>query len=613
MICSAQADNEGLYAMDKFGFAKGYAQTSYERLILNQSQIEFGGLWYLNSSYYIVCLTLDEAISSEGLPLKEWFDQYCRIIAYQVDLVKSPPKDAIRISARTPEQLSQLNGAPLNTSEFHLELRRQLPREFPIFKIDDHPALLSIISPTELDEESTQLIEIAISNLGISIELEFKVDPEGFPGFQTPDFYFTDQRLKGWPSKLITAQESGEQQWFDDRLSLFSTEQIDPSRYIPSTKRERAACFIDCSFGMPSNIRNYLTTYNTIYLSPPFSGLEGLLQGFSISERELVQLINSGRVIIILPAELHFYDRTMLAKLLDHDQSQFVLHRQLAAATIAEGRKRNPLLYPALDNEARRNLLGLLSSNKSDPGLSELQSVRRYLGSSWASLETDFSTQGARAGFHHGMGRLLAEIISEKSSTDINPVVLACSTSVEWSTALNANYCPVSSSGFNIEKIATLTASFITGVPHRPIIDTASNLGIVVEDLLVLDGDTPITDVVSAFSMEDVNRLNRLLKDHNFSAESVRDYVTNVNDKVHSLERIERGAKRRDLLTLTGALVPALVTGPAAVWIPVAVWFIQRMLNNESKVGNVVTDWLRAKNTFTTSDAVFVSRLRKKE
>jgi len=599
--------------MDEFGFAKGYAQISYERLILAQSKIEFGGLWHLDGSYYIVCVTLDQAVSSEGLPLKKWFDDYCRMVAYQVDLVKVPPQGASRIPARTAKQLSQLHGVPLNVSEFHRELRRQLPRFFAAFKIDDHPTFLRIISPIELDGESRQLLEIAIANLGISIRLEFQAKPEDFPGVQAPDFYFVDQRLKGWPSKLVAAQELSEQRWFDDRLSLFSTEQIDPSRYIPAVGGKQAACFIDCLLGMPSNIRNYLTTYNSIYLSPPFSSLDSLLESFSITSNELISLVNTGRVIIVLPADLHFYDREMLAMLLDHDQSQFVLNKQLAAATVADGRKRNPLLYPALDNEGRRYLLDLLGSASVGASFSGMQSVRRYLGSSWASLEADYSTQGARAGLQHGMGRLLAEIISGKNAKYMNPAILECSTSVEWGAALNANYCPVKSDRFDVETLVSLSASFITGVPHLPVIDTASNLGVVVEDLLVLDGSTPIKDVVSAFSFEDVYRLNCLLKDQGFSVEAVGAYVAVINDKVKALEKVERGAKRRDLLTLTAALVPALVAGPAAAWVPVAVWFIQRMLNNDSRVGDPVTDWLRAKNAFTTSDAVFVSRLRKKE
>jgi hypothetical protein len=599
--------------MDTFSFAKGYAQTSYERLILNQPEVEFGGLWHLDGRYYIVCPSLEEATTSEGLPLKTWFDEYCRIITCQVDLVNVAPAGATRTLARTPEQLSQLNGAPLSSSQFHLEIMRQLPKPFPHFKIDDHPSVLRIMSSTELNEESRQLIEIAIANFGIDIDVEFIIEPKVQPNVNAHEFYFADQRLKGWSSKLSAAQEEGEQRWFDDRLSLFSTEQIDSSRYIPSVTRERTACFIDCTFGLPSNIRNYLTTYSTIYLAPPMKGYQNLLQSFSVTEGELATLVSLGRVIIILSDELHLYDRVMLENLLDHDQSQFTLHRQLASATIAESRKRNPLLYPVLNNEARRDLLALLNSDVFNADLPQMQSIRKYLGSSWASLETDYSIDGARAGFQHGAGRLLAEIISHKNSVRVNPDVLVCSTSVEWGVALNANYCPVASSGLPVESIASLMASFITGVRTTPIIDTTSNLDVIVDDLLVLDGKTPIKEVIDTFSVTDVNRLNQLLKENNFNAEAVKSYVSTINEKVRILERVEKGAKRRDLLTLIGAIAPTAITGPTASWIPVAVWFIQRMLNNESRAGNEVTDWLRAKNTFTTSDAVFVSRLRKKE
>ena len=74
--------------MEEFGFAKGYAQVSYERLLLTQPDFKLQGLWEKDGRYYIACSDIATAITSDGMPLKEWFDNHCRIIAYQVDLGK---------------------------------------------------------------------------------------------------------------------------------------------------------------------------------------------------------------------------------------------------------------------------------------------------------------------------------------------------------------------------------------------------------------------------------------------------------------------------------------------------------------------------------------------
>ena len=149
--------------MSKYGFSKGYAQTSYERLILEQPDIYFQGLWCKDDVYYIACKDLVRSVVSDGTSLAKWFDNSCRIIAYRVDLVESPPEGAVRIPSRSSVQLSQLNGAPLNASEFYREIRRQLPRKTPSFKIQDSPTKLTIVSVSPIDLETSQLIEIAIA------------------------------------------------------------------------------------------------------------------------------------------------------------------------------------------------------------------------------------------------------------------------------------------------------------------------------------------------------------------------------------------------------------------------------------------------------------------
>lgn len=186
-----------------------------------------------------------------------------------------------------------------------------------------------------------------------------------------------------------------------------------------------------------------------------------------------------------------------------------------------------------------------------------------------------------------------------------------CATSVEWATALRANYCPTEMPGYDSTSAAQLTASFITGIPQRPVIDTASKLDVVVKDLLVLDGQAPIIEILDLFSEQEINRLNGILKRCGYEKDAVATEIDLINAKIKAFDRTQRAVKRRDLFALAGALAPILSTDPAVAWIPIGAWLGQRILDSEIREGNPITDWLKAKNAFTSSEAVFVSRIRK--
>jgi len=597
----------------KFGFAKGYAQVSYERLLLTQPDFNLQGLWEKNGRYYIACSDIATAITSGGTPLKKWFDEHCRVIAYQVDLTETPPPGATRLPARTVEQLSQLHGAPLNAVQFHLEIKRQLPKNFPAFNIQDFPDKLIFTSTKPLDPDQITEVNIAVANLGINIDTEFKTADTHT--LVTAAQSATYRERTAWPTAVLDIHDESEQRWFDSRISLFT----DAPTATDVRRDSGTACFIDCSLGTPGNIRNYLTTYSDIYIAPPLGDFEPFLKHLKITSSDLRTLIERRRVTLVLPHDLHKYDPKGLAEHLELSSSNAVMHRQLAVATIQESRRRNPLMYPPIDNESRRKLLDLMIGDAENLERKFLRIARDHFGASWSSLEADYSTLGAVAGLQHGSARLLAEMVSAATGQNLNPLLMYSTLSVEWSAALNANFCPTDAGGANIEAMATAAASFITGVPNKNFIDPITKLDTIISDLLVLDNAAPIHEVLDAFQAEEISRLNKILRDCNFETNATNQYIADINERVKQFEYIQKKAKKRDILGLAGALIPAALAGTTgglgvlAAWIPFGVYVAQRITSNEDREGNPVTDWLKAKNTFTTSEAVFISRMRKRE
>lgn len=425
----------------------------------------------------------------------------------------------------------------------------------------------------------------------------------------------THRGRTAWPAALLDIHDESEQRWFDSRLSLFT----DASTATDVRRDSGTACFIDCSLGAPSNIRNYLTTYSEIYIAPPLGDFESLLKHLKITSSDLRTLIERRRVNLVLPHDLHKYDPKGLAEHLELCSSHTVMHRQLAVATIQESRRRNPLMYPPIDNESRRKLLDLMIGDAENLDRKFLRIARDHFGASWSSLEADYSTLGAVAGLQHGSARLLAEMVSAVTGQDLNPLLMYSTLSVEWSAALNANFCPTNTGGANIDAMATAAASFITGVPNKNFIDPVTKLDTIISDLLVLDNAAPIQEVLDAFQAKEISRLNKILRDCNFEINATNQYISEINEKVKQFEHIQKGAKKRDMLGVAGALIPAVLAGTTgglgvlAAWIPFGAYVAQRIISNEGREGNPVIDWLKAKNTFTTSETVFISRMRKRE
>lgn len=349
------------------------------------------------------------------------------------------------------------------------------------------------------------------------------------------------------------------------------------------------ACFIDCSLGTPGNIRNYLTTYSDIYIAPPLGDFEPFLKHLKITGSDLRTLIERRRVTLVLPLDLHKYDPKGLAEHLELSSSNAVMHRQLAVATIQESRRRNPLMYPPIDNESRRKLLDLMIGDAENLERKFLRIARDHFGASWSSLEADYSTLGAVAGLQHGSARLLAEMVSAATGQNLNPLLMYSTLSVEWSAALNANFCPTDAGGANIEAMATAAASFITGVPNKNFIDPITKLDTIISDLLVLDNAAPIHEVLDAFQAEEISRLNKILRDCNFETNATNQYISDINERVKQFEYIQKGAKKRDILGLAGALIPAALAGTTgglgvlAAWIPFGVYVAQRITSNEGR------------------------------
>ena len=184
--------------------------------------------------------------------------------------------------------------------------------------------------------------------------------------------------------------------------------------------------------------------------------------------------------------------------------------------------------------------------------------------------------------------------------------------SVEWAAALGATYSPAKNLDFNEQPYAEFAGSILTGVRSETIISPVSDMDVLVEGLLCLDNDAPILEVAEVFTGSDITSLQQLMRSNKEKGVDIGDYIKSLNIKVRRFERDQKKVQSRDCIGLLSALVGALPTGGIVTFIPVTIWLLQRMvLQPDSFAQGPISDWLRAKNSWTSSDVVLLSRLRK--
>jgi hypothetical protein len=308
------------------------------------------------------------------------------------------------------------------------------------------------------------------------------------------------------------------------------------------------------------------------------------------------------------------------SRLAEAAPQSLLFSRRLAAATIAESRRRIPFIYLPFGSEDRHALLSLLNQVASDERLGNLAATLvQVLGEIWCSAEARVNIQGAMATPALGVGRVLSAIYKYVTGRDLLLEFFSAAGPVEWAAALGATVFPVEVDGYSEQASTELCASAYSGIRNQPIPTSLGDVETVVGGLMALDNDAPILDVVRAFGNTDVDRLGEVVRriaSNSLEPESLRAAIMSFNNNVRQYEeRVDR-TTRWDLLALGGAVAYAAFSSvPAIRFIPMGAWLLQYLLSGADPSrdpGGRAIDWIRGMNAWTTGDVVLVSRLRNK-
>jgi len=213
---------------------------------------------------------------------------------------------------------------------------------------------------------------------------------------------------------------------------------------IPGLIEGDSRCFVDATIGKHTNIRQLLTLYDTVYLSPPLAeGHDVFLAEQALSEEDLLTLIENGRLKLLGTQAEERLKLPFLSAAADRAPTAIIGRRTTAAMIIADivNTANQYRLSDPANFEAVGALSRLLSRSSGIPPDQILQFILWPLSAERASL-APLLERGSKGMMTLGVGNFAAALIQKSASKDLTFECLYASEKVHIGHALNATVFP---------------------------------------------------------------------------------------------------------------------------------------------------------------------------
>lgn len=600
---------------------------AYDQLLLEEPHIRVEGLYSDGQRFFVVCPMLNDGIKArDGRDLESWFADTAAWLA-PVHVVASPPANAQLVPERTVEEIANLCSAPRTVRDVYTDLALLLPNDFPAFDYRTDPPMAIVRVARELTKREHVILQkfhfdlCPTLRLEVRLHSEFEQKPPSYMRLPQGDISLIPAaRL---PSSISKAgrnlYERDEDFWIDERTTVFATTNTNTKSYLPDQfKRDGSRCLVQAAVAPTLNIRAYLSLFRTVALVMPLdSHYETALATLKVTQRDLVTLASQGRVVFLMPQTLERYPAKLINDLSENAPDSLLFSRRLAAATVVETRRRLPLLFPPLSSRERHQLLRLLADQ--DRNTFHFGSeVHQELARMWFAGELAMHRDGAMATHGYGLGAFVAALYKQQSGRDFFIELSSAGAAVSWAATIGATVFPLELESYSEQVACEMCASVYSGIRAGEVKIAPDTLEKVLTDLLLLDNDAPIQDVVQAFNRRDNDQLQDLVNritSRNLDPDFLRQAIREINEGVERFDRRIGRLERMDLLTAGGLVATAAGADPRAIYVSVAAFFLNFMLTKADPsvdLGGKFLDMVRGLVTWSSSDVVLVSRLRKK-
>lgn len=553
--------------------------------------------------------------------LAEYFDNSVRPMTCNIRLSQQIPKVGALIEDIDDYDAELwLRGEPLPVQAFNILLSLAEPN-LPDGGIDfDNKRNTWVFrSLTSLTDDESACVQRAATKVGIvgSVELVEAYPPATMSRPFVADFrrqdellLITKRHLKDVPGTLRDLVQQDEDEWRGFLSSRAKQEIVAPDRAtIPNF-----SCLYDVEHCGHSRLSELLTLYDRVDIVPERRSFEWSSK-HQIPLSDLQELVRLKRIRIILPYSAADYPSTLLEAVAEVDRSSIVLSRASAAKTIAQGQRKEPLLYAPLTSGQRAAVLSALSQHVTDEKYLEL--IRIY-GQLFSGQHDMFMMRGALASLGFGVGAYLGDAFLKLGNKDARIELMTCGAGIEWALGLGASYIPRDFGGYDETWNSQIIASYLGRTRLRPSDPIANRMHVVSDGLLAVSNVPPL-EVARNFHPLPASRfrnLARRLMEATPSASELQGAVDEINADVRSFEnRVDRLASWKIQSVLEKSSLG--VIGHKLGWEAsiAAAWLFEVLKTKlPAKVQNELADAMAMLTGLVTGspiDVVVVSRSRK--
>lgn len=235
---------------------------------------------------------------------------------------------------------------------------------------------------------------------------------------------------------------------------------------LPFYRENTSKCFLDCSIFENINLRNVLLLYDTVFIALPIE--EHLFEFFEqqdITAKELLELIEMGKLVILLPNLENRYDKKLVLEAYNLNPNSIIGRRginSLLAAYLNETKNQYENRLPKIyDIASDIYMEGKMKNNL------ELINLARLLAWPITSAADSFSylnRNGPLSVSNFGVNNIVNNYIFKDDNEDkIKFEFLINATSIHISSALKATYFPFNEYKNNQLKYSDRVISNILG------------------------------------------------------------------------------------------------------------------------------------------------------
>lgn len=556
------------------------ARWSYEKLLLSQPHIQVEGL-YLSNNYFKILIPNFETLKSEdGQSLEQWFKNQKAMVS-PIKIVGAIGPEDIPIQPRTSLEIAALTGDPLNLGQVIDELNILLGVKFPRYILKTHPPFQgTIVVERELEATERNKLDSSLNSLGLPFDWIIEVgsmpvlkepnipdDPMVLMTPRNPKLSHLSQRLRDLVDK-------DDEFWITSGRKLLASGNPESSDYSEFKKSfyRKDSSLINATAFPPNDIRNHLTLFeNTNIVLPLDHFTDQALFGLGLTEDELIDLLVMGRIRIIMSTSTHRYSAPLLEKLIEARPDGVVFPRMLTAALVENTREKFPYLFPIGEVEQRAEYLrALLELQKRVPielPCKPIDALVNFHKNNWTTFELALNLRGPLFMLTHGAGIYLSEIFSTFSGNDHSLEFGSADLSVNMASMMGATYFPVEGEGWSDRGHSAILAKAYTGGIGTFVSDFHNRLDIVLDGMLSIRKDIPVTDLARSIGSGDIPRLKKhvfeIAYSKNISLDDLKISIDKLNKEVRAIESKQDRLAKWDLLDIaSGAVTYSLTKHP---------------------------------------------------